>query len=285
MGVFVLYAVAAGVTAFDLLYLLVWSTWGSPVHVLEYVALAGAVLLLAAAYLSPWKRHAASQLALTGALAEWAFYLPAVRTTLAGSTPISLSNRAGIYAGLSICLLLLVSIYAGIASFRRDPADNVATPPSKGTKLFILGGTAVLLLGAGIAVFLIGSRRAEQSFDIVLPDGYRGWVRIDFASPGAPALTREDRALLISVPPSGIVKTSTELLGDAVTNRYRYSTQRGSIKLSRAVMLRRVAADGSVQKSEYLFVGDGILQSGEPPDAGEMPVPGSNGPELQGHVR
>ncbi len=279
---FVVYAATATVTACDLLYLLLWSTLGGPAHVLEYFALLAAILLFVAAHVSLWKRQVAAQLALTAVLVEWAFYLPAVKTTLAGNTPIALYGRAGAFAGLALLLLAIATAYSSVIAFHR-PGGTAQASPSKGTNVFAHGGTVILLAAAGWGAFLVGSKSVEQSFDIVLPAAYRGWVRIDFAAPGAPALAKRAHELVVQVPSSGIVKTSTELHGNLINNRYRYENESAPVKVAAAFLLQRTAAGGARRKSEYLFVGDKMLQPNE--QNSQIPVPGPIGSVPSGHPR
>lgn len=46
---------------------------------------------------------------------------------------------------------------------------------------------------------------------VVLPDGYVGWVRVDFRAPGGAPLPEEDGFAVIVVPESGIVETSSDI--------------------------------------------------------------------------
>ena len=271
MRAFLLYGLTAGITGWDLLYLLVRSAWGAPVHVLEYVAGIGAILLLISAYLSLWKRRIAAQLALAAALAEWAFYLPALRTT-GVRTVGALSTQAGILAILAMFSLLIVTLYAAAATFRSEKTQIGTNLPTRRSKKIVLGGTALLIVMTVPALAFIGRRQAPQPFDVVLPDNYHGWVRIDFGYPGAPPLGTEGRNLLVRVPPTGVVETSTQLVKNGIENRYRFANQTAQPVVSKAFLVQKTSAAGDARNSEYIFVGPLGLHSGQQPGPMVMPI-------------
>ncbi len=250
------YLLAGLLTVCDVLYLLTWSTWGGQIHFLEFVALAAGALLILTAYLSLWRPHVAAQLAFGGALTGWAFYLPAIRTTIAGTTLISLSSRAGIFAALAILFLLFATILSALRAFSKTPAKGA----SKRGRLLACFSTALLMTVIGGATLVSGRTQTPQSFDLIFPDGYRGWVRIDFGSPTAPPLPMEDGAYRVVVPPSGVVQTATRLPKLTVLNRYSYVKQDGTVPVQRAFCVRR-AGTKTRFASEYILVGDQSSQS------------------------
>ena len=50
---------------------------------------------------------------------------------------------------------------------------------------------------------------APRSFHFLIPEGYTGWVRVEFEVPGAPPLPKESGHTLVKIPPSGVLKTSS----------------------------------------------------------------------------
>ena len=52
-------------------------------------------------------------------------------------------------------------------------------------------------------------RGAPRSWRFRIPEGYTGWVHVEFEIPGAPALPAEDGQIVLKIPPSGTLKTSS----------------------------------------------------------------------------
>jgi hypothetical protein len=72
-------------------------------------------------------------------------------------------------------------------------------------------GVAMLILVIGLGVrFSANSRNsAPRSFRFLIPEGYRGWVRVEFEVPGMPPLPTEGGQTVIKIPPSGLLRTSS----------------------------------------------------------------------------
>ena len=67
----------------------------------------------------------------------------------------------------------------------------------------------------------------------LLPDGYKGWARLDYAIPGAPPLPREGQAWLVRIPASGHLQTSTSLdwTHSERDTEFFYDSSRGRVLL------------------------------------------------------
>ncbi len=67
-------------------------------------------------------------------------------------------------------------------------------------------------------------REHRRPAEIYFPDGYVGWVRIEYGVPGAPALQRDFFGPMEyqRFPPSGLLQTSSELYDGAASVRYYY---------------------------------------------------------------
>lgn len=70
--------------------------------------------------------------------------------------------------------------------------------------------TLLLTLGFGFYIIQAQDRRPSR---LLVPEGYIGWVRIDYNLSGAPPLTFEDGHYLLKIPESGFLKTSTAFEG------------------------------------------------------------------------
>jgi hypothetical protein len=62
----------------------------------------------------------------------------------------------------------------------------------------------------------------------LIPDGYVGWVRIDFRVEGAPKLSLDDDHYIFKFPTTGIVKTSSALEEGYAEDKYFYYSTSGS---------------------------------------------------------
>ncbi len=135
---------------------------------------------------------------------------------------------------LAIILLSVVTLYSAIVSFRQKPeGENGSWIFPDGTKapvrIFVGIATLLLLIGMG-AWFRTNApnnditKGAPRSWRFLIPEGYTGWVHVEFEIPGAPALPAEDGQIVLKIPPSGTLKTSSpEQYGWARDNYFYYS--------------------------------------------------------------
>lgn len=76
-------------------------------------------------------------------------------------------------------------------------------------KLLHIQLLSVCLMGCSLLGLPACQEEKRKPSRYLIPDGYVGWVRIDFKSKDAPALTTEDGFYLIKFPPSGHLRTSS----------------------------------------------------------------------------
>lgn len=74
-------------------------------------------------------------------------------------------------------------------------------------RVLLVSGLSAVLLFAGYVLYL---KRMPRHY--VVPAGLEGWVTLRFEKPGAPALPEKDGAYVITIPPSGVLETSTKLV-------------------------------------------------------------------------
>jgi len=67
---------------------------------------------------------------------------------------------------------------------------------------------------------------------ILIPNGYKGWVRVEFGVNYAPPLPREQRRLLISLKPDGTLQTSSLRPEGFGKDEYFYSSGNSRTPLS-----------------------------------------------------
>jgi hypothetical protein len=136
---------------------------------------------------------------------------------------------------LAIASLILVTIYSATVSFRQTPEapnsswifpDGVNRSARVATRFFTFA-SAISLLGAisVVAWFSLGARNSTpRSLRFLIPEGYTGWIRIDFELQDERPLVRQGGQTVAMVPPSGTLKTSSaEPYGWARDSYFFYS--------------------------------------------------------------
>jgi len=117
------------------------------------------------------------------------------------------------------------------------------------------------------------------TYRIILPDGYVGWVRVDFELKSAPELdVKNGDTATIVVPESGFVQTSTLMFASLTKTRYLMFYKKGEqlIKVPRNYYSRSFDADGVTGRADdytdgrtalswYFFVGPKSLRAQYPP--------------------
>jgi hypothetical protein len=117
---------------------------------------------------------------------------------------------------LAAIVLALATVYSAVVSFRQKPKEESARhrwlfPDRTNRPARIFFGIAMLILMIGLGVWFStnGRNSAPRSFRFLIPEDYRGWVRVEFEIPGTPALPTERGQTVIKIPPSGILRTSS----------------------------------------------------------------------------
>src|ERR1700757_2371259 len=95
-----------------------------------------------------------------------------------------------IVAYLAIALLILVTAYSAVVSFRQKPESASPTwlfpeSPKRPARIIIGFATLVLVIGLGAWIKLnVASTNTPistpRSFHFLIPEGYTGWVRVEF---------------------------------------------------------------------------------------------------------
>lgn len=170
---------------------------------------------------------------------------------------------------LAIVFLALATAYSAIVSFMQ--ADNAAdrwifpTAPRRSTQ--IVAGILSLTLLIGLAIWLsLGLRNnSTRTARFLIPQGYTGWIRIEFEVPGAPPLPMEGGEYVLRIPADGMLRTSSPEEYGWAQDQFYYDSADG---------LRRIPDSGEAsliwgringealgasgkRKYEELFVGTG----------------------------
>jgi len=135
-----------------------------------------------------------------------------------------------ILACAAAVLLLVATVYSAIVSFRQVEAGKGTWifPESTNRSARIVVGVLTLALLICVAFWLNSSVRhwTRPASRFLIPEGYEGWVRIEFEVHGAPPLPLEDGEYVLKVPADGVLRTSSaEQYGWAKDHYYYYSAQ------------------------------------------------------------
>ena len=164
-------------------------------------------------------------------------------------------------------LLVVATLYSAIVSFRRAESGKLTWvfPETTNRSARIVVGAFTLALLTGLASWLSVSARnsTRPASRFLIPEGYTGWVRIEFEVQDAPPLAMENGEYVLKIPPGGVLRTSSaEQYGWAKDHYYYYSAQAARPlpdSGSAALIWGKVNGEGSgtsgKQKYEELFVG------------------------------
>jgi hypothetical protein len=131
---------------------------------------------------------------------------------------------------LAIALLLVATVYSAVVSFRstEDKPRSWAFPDRASRPARVLVGVFTLIFLTGAGLWLVSSVRnsTRSSSKFLIPDGYTGWIRIEFELKDAPPLPMDHNEYVVKIPADGKLQTSSpEQYGWARDKYYYYSTQ------------------------------------------------------------
>ncbi len=134
---------------------------------------------------------------------------------------------------LATVLLALATAYSAVVSFRQKPEESAAPSwifphgAKRPARIFVAIATLLLVIGLGV-LFSIGGRNSTQrSLRFLIPEGYSGWVRVEFEIPGEPALPAEAGQTVLKIPTSGLLKTSSPEQYGWANDTYAYYSSGG----------------------------------------------------------
>ena len=130
---------------------------------------------------------------------------------------------------LATALLVLVTAYSAVVSFRQSRDGSAPTwifpnRTKRSAQIAVGICTLAVLLGAAAWLTIGGRHSTRHSSRFLIPEGYVGWVRVEFQVNGAPPLPVEGGEYLFKFPPSGLLSTSSsEEYGWAKDHYFYYS--------------------------------------------------------------
>ena len=210
-----LYAATGVVTAFHLYYLLVLSAFGVPQNSWEFIALLLSLCILICAYLSLYKPVLAARIVLIATLGMWFFYGPAIVATARAGHLTQLTKIQGAALPYSaVVLLLLTTAYSFFASGRKSGAGVVGTWlfPARTRRLTRIAAIVLpaFALVVCVAWFSRGSQTSQPATSrFLIPEGYVGWVHVEFDVPGAEPVSSQQGQYVFNIPADGKLSTSS----------------------------------------------------------------------------
>ncbi len=141
-----------------------------------------------------------------------------------------------ILAYLATALLVLVTAYSAVVSSRQKPTGGASTwlfPNTTSRSLQIAVGLCTVALFAALGLWpsITTHNYARRSSRFLMPEGYVGWVRVEFQSSGAPPVPVENGEYVFQIPPSGLLKTSSPEQYGWAKDRYFYDSKNGARRL------------------------------------------------------
>jgi hypothetical protein len=141
-----------------------------------------------------------------------------------------------ILACVAAALLVLVTAYSAMVSFRQTSTGGSISwlfPNTASRSLQIVVGLCTVALFAALGVWpaVTTHNYARRSSRFLMPDGYVGWVRVEFQSSGAPPAPVENGEYVFQIPPSGLLKTSSSEQYGWAKDRYFYDSKNSARRL------------------------------------------------------
>jgi hypothetical protein len=168
---------------------------------------------------------------------------------------------------LAIAFLLFATVYSAVVSFRQ-PVNHkqrwiFPDAASRPTRIFVSALTVVLLISFVWWLRIGAQNSTHRSSRFLIPEGYTGWVRIEFEVQDAPPLPMEGAQYVLKIPSGGVLRTSSaEQYGWATDHYYYYSAQgvhalpdSGPAELIWGKINGEESATAGKRKYEEFFVG------------------------------
>lgn len=97
--------------------------------------------------------------------------------------------------------------------------------------LFKFAKPAALTIILQIASISMHAQTRALPYRFLIPEGYVGWIRVDFDVSNAPQLPIEDGFYIFKFPESGRLQTSSSDVVESRRNEFHYYSTEGSYKL------------------------------------------------------
>lgn len=131
----------------------------------------------------------------------------------------------------AIALLVVATLYSAIVSFRQAEVGNRTWifPEAASGSARILVGVLTLALLTGVALWLRVSawNSTRHSSRFLIPQGYTGWIRVEFEAQGASPLPMQHGEFVLKIPADGVLRTSSREQYGWAKDHYYYESAGG----------------------------------------------------------
>ena len=115
---------------------------------------------------------------------------------------------------LAIVVLLVATVYSAFVGLRQKPGPEASSWffPSgvrRSAQLVVGIASLILVFAIGTWVTLSVHQTVRRSLRVLIPEGYTGWVRVEFEVQGAPMLPLEGGQYVLRIAADGSLKTSS----------------------------------------------------------------------------
>lgn len=133
--------------------------------------------------------------------------------------------------------------------------------------LFKFAKPAALVIILQLTLISSHAQTRPLPYRFLIPEGYVGWIRVDFDVPGAPPLPIEDGFYIFKFPDSGRLQTSSSDVVESRRNEFLYYSNDGTYRLheggplDRRLVQQEMSGPGSGQPApipnhyRYFFIG------------------------------
>jgi hypothetical protein len=168
---------------------------------------------------------------------------------------------------LAIALLVIVTVYSAVVSFRQ-PGNLKRSwifpdTTSRSTRIVVAVLTIAMLTGLAFRLVTSTRNSTHRASRFLIPEGYTGWIRVEFEVPDAPPLPMQNGQYILKIPADGILRTSSPEQYGWAQDHYYYDSAQGVRALPESGQAELVwgringeasAASGK-RKYEEFFVG------------------------------
>lgn len=239
----ILYLATGLVTAMHLYVLLTLSVMGAPRNALEWMSLCGSLCLYISSYISLFRPQTGARLALPGALLSWSFYGPAIVATVSAGRHREITDpRIAALPYIALSLLAFATVYSAIVNFRRTEGGDAGSwfaphRVARTTRRLVVAVSLTVLIAITLWVGFGRTAATPRVSKFLIPDGYVGWVKVEFQVPGTPAVPIDGGRSTFRIPAHGLLQTSSAEHFGSNNDEYFYYAP--------GDLLRRLSSRGS----------------------------------------
>jgi hypothetical protein len=170
---------------------------------------------------------------------------------------------------LAIAVLLFATVYSAVVGLRQKPGPEASSwffpaGARRSTRIVVGIASLIFVVAIGAWVALSVHQTARRSLRFLIPEGYTGWVRVEFEVQGAPMLPVEGSQYVLRIAADGTLKTSSLEQYGWAKDSYYFDSIAGARPIPDAGPDRRVwgkvngeaAGTSGKRKYEEFFVGN-----------------------------